>query len=339
MDPLEGLVDTIAVESSKTKEEIFKLIRQKQDELSGLVSKEGAAYIVGRELGVSLIKETRPLHKIANVTPGIFSVDVKGRVLNIMDPREFDKNGRQGKVQNIVIGDDSGSIRLTLWNQELDLVKRLGIKDGVVLEVRGGYTKQDFQGNPELRIGKGLLKIGTEDGLSNASAIGSKPVSTRSLAHSVLRRRGIEGLKEGDVAEIRAMLIQLFQRRPFYEICPTCGKRVSEQSGSWECKEHGKVEPAYSMVISGFIDDGESNMRAVFFRDAAEKVMGKTVDHLKALFDEKKSPEALFDGLEAVGNEFIFRGRVSKNSLTNNMELTVNEIEPIDPRKETEALL
>lgn len=34
--------------------------------------------------------------------------------------REFQKFGKQGKVCNVVIKDDSGTVQLTLWNEDVD---------------------------------------------------------------------------------------------------------------------------------------------------------------------------------------------------------------------------
>ena len=67
MPSLEKIILKISEGSKTAPEEIKKLIEEKQDELSGLVSPEGAAYIVGRELGVSLLKETKRELKVKNL--------------------------------------------------------------------------------------------------------------------------------------------------------------------------------------------------------------------------------------------------------------------------------
>jgi len=360
MDVLEGLVDTIASESGKPKDIVYGMIREKQDELSGLVSKEGAAYIVGRELGVSLIKETRTLLKASNLAPGLFSVDFLGRVMSIFEPRTFTREGRQGKVQNILLGDETGSIRMSLWNNETDMVQRLGLQQGMAVEVRGGYTKQDNMGNAELRLGRGLIKVaegkelltaeqitsGFERGGAVATDAAQSPARTApysgysgSSGSRQSGRKGIAELSEGDVAEIRGMLVQLFVRTPFYEVCPTCGSRVSQLEGKWTCKDHGPVEPAYQLVVSGFIDDGDANIRAVFFREAAEKAMGRSADEVKRIVDEAKAVEAAFANVDSVGKELLFRGRVTRSAFSGSLEFVVGDIDDIDPKKEADAIL
>jgi len=342
MDVLEGLVDTIASESGKPKDTIYKLIRDKQDELSGLVSKEGAAYIVGRELGVSLIKETRTLLKAGSLLPGLFSVDLIARVVSVSEPHTFTKDGKQGKVQNIVLGDETGSVRMSLWNNETDLVQRLSLQQGAAVEIRGGYTKQDNMGNAELRIGRGLIKVAEGKGIPAASAATEQPQRASTMQRPLTGCRGrkaISELSEGEVAEIRGTLVQLFQRTPFYEVCSSCGARVSQQEGKWTCKEHGAVEPAYQLVVSGYIDDGETNIRAVFFREAAEKAMGRSADDVKRIVDEAKAVEAAFANVDTVGKEMLFRGRVNRSAFSGELEFVVGDMDDVDAVKEADAVL
>ena len=78
----EELVKEISGKSEKGEDEVKKLIRDKQVELSGLVSEEGAAYIVGRELGVEMIRDTRRELKIKNILPDMRSVSIIAKVVN-----------------------------------------------------------------------------------------------------------------------------------------------------------------------------------------------------------------------------------------------------------------
>ena len=48
---MNDLIEKISKESGKSVKSVTDLIDEKKEELSGLVSEEGAAYIVGRELG------------------------------------------------------------------------------------------------------------------------------------------------------------------------------------------------------------------------------------------------------------------------------------------------
>src|SRR3989338_2964778 len=110
------ILEKIEKDGKISRQQAEKLIGEKQTELSGLVSREGAAYIVGRELGLNLLKEgTRDL-KIKNLVAGLRSANISGKIARIFEPREFDKNGKKGRLLSMIIGDETGTTRLTLWN-------------------------------------------------------------------------------------------------------------------------------------------------------------------------------------------------------------------------------
>lgn len=329
--PLENIIEKISAASGKTSEEVKKLVEEKQDELSGLVSQEGAAYMVGRELGVSLLKESKRQLKVKNLVSGLRSVDVLVRVSRVFDPREFQgKNGKPGKVMSMILGDETGTVRMPLWNEEIDKFKE--IQEGDVLQISSAYVKMDNQGNPELRLGRGeARKVQEEVDL---------PAPKKLEEISSAKRKDISELKEGDYGEVRACLVQVFRRKkPFYEVCPECGVRMSEKDGKWECREHGQKEPDYQMVLSGVLDDGTGNIRCVFFREIAEKVFGKTVKELRDMAQKEMDATVIYDKFPSLGKEFIFRGRVKKNDLAERPELVVNEVEEVDLKKEAEELL
>ena len=52
MGELEELIHTVSEKTGLGEDEIKKKVKEKQRELSGLVSETGAAYIVANELGV-----------------------------------------------------------------------------------------------------------------------------------------------------------------------------------------------------------------------------------------------------------------------------------------------
>ena len=51
-----------------------------------------------------------------------------------------EKNGKKGKVVNLMLADETGQIRLSLWNEQVKLVEESQIKEGVVIEITNGYT-------------------------------------------------------------------------------------------------------------------------------------------------------------------------------------------------------
>ena len=330
MFSLKEIIKEISRGSELSEDEVSKRVEEKQVELSGLVSPEGAAYIIGKELGVNLLKESAKRQlKISNVLPGMRSVDVTGKVVNISEKRDFEKNGKKGSVVNLLLGDDTGSVRLPLWNNEIDVLEKLGVKEGDVVKITGGYVKENRLGNNELGLGR-TGKIEKTDVEITVKEVEEK------ADFKAPKRSDISDLKEGEYAEVKASLVQVFRKSPFFEVCPTCESSLEKEGDVLKCKDHGKVEPKQNLVLSGVIDDGSGNIRVVFFRDLAEKVFGRNVDDLKKTGHEE--PLKVYDDLN-LGEDLIIRGRVKKNQFTERLELVANEVERFDPKKESENIM
>ena len=92
--------------------------------------------------------------KISELTTGQGKVDVEAEVKSVEEPRSFNKFGRELKVANALIFDDSGEIKLTLWNQEIEKVQA-----GSKIKITNGFVNE-FQGEKQLTAGKfGKLEV------------------------------------------------------------------------------------------------------------------------------------------------------------------------------------
>lgn len=76
------------------------------------------------------------------------NVEVIASVIEKSEPRTFDKQGNTGRVCKAIIKDDSGSITLTLWNDEID---KISIGDKI--KITNGYVGE-WQGELQLSAGK-----------------------------------------------------------------------------------------------------------------------------------------------------------------------------------------
>ena len=309
----EDIVKKIMKKTNLNDEEVDKKILEKQQELSNLVSKEGAAYIIAKELGLDVFSKIKRRLEIKNVVPKLRNLNITARIVKVFETREFKKKNKTGKVANIVLGDSSGTIRLSLWDQQTEIAEKL--KAGTAVELFGAYTKDNGIGGVEIRLGnKGGIKILEDSDL---------PVLEEIKQREVIENNIID-LKEGSMGEIRAAVVQLFETNVFYEICPECGTRITKESDKFKCKEHGKVEPKYMMILSGVIDDGTGNIRAVFFRDNALKLIGKDIEEALNIRD------SFFENIDVLGKEFMMFGRVRRNKLFNRLEFVANNIREID---------
>ncbi|RLG89631.1 MAG: DNA-binding protein [Candidatus Hecatellales archaeon] len=94
--------------------------------------------------------------KISDLAVGMRSVNVKGKIVEISEPREvFSRfTNRLNRVATAVIEDESGRINLSLWNEQIEKVK---VNDTV--QISNGYVTE-FRGIKHLNIGRyGTLEI------------------------------------------------------------------------------------------------------------------------------------------------------------------------------------
>jgi len=79
-------------------------------------------------------------------------------VITKEEPRQFEKYGKQLKVCNARIKDDTGELKLTLWNDEIDQVSK-----GDKISIIDGWVKE-FNGELQISAGKNgkLAKAGAE---------------------------------------------------------------------------------------------------------------------------------------------------------------------------------
>lgn len=87
--------------------------------------------------------------KIAELRPGMRRVDITAKVLDLSAPRDVTtRTGEQSRVATATVTDDSGSVKLTLWNEQIDQV---AADNNVVIE--NGYVTS-FRGETQLNVGR-----------------------------------------------------------------------------------------------------------------------------------------------------------------------------------------
>jgi len=93
--------------------------------------------------------------KISELRDGMRSVNLVAKVVGLSEPREV--RSRYGGVNRVVtatIEDDSGTIRMALWNEQIEQVN---VDD--TIKVENGYVKS-FRGEIQLNVGRyGKLSV------------------------------------------------------------------------------------------------------------------------------------------------------------------------------------
>lgn len=103
--------------------------------------------------------------QVKELQPKQGKVEIELEVTEKGDIREFNKFGNTGRVCNAVAKDETGTIKLTLWNEQIDQVK-VGDK----IKISNGYVNE-FQDEKQLTTGK----FGTLEILSSSDAAPEAP--------------------------------------------------------------------------------------------------------------------------------------------------------------------
>ncbi len=106
--------------------------------------------------------------QILNLKADMRNIDVRFRVITKGEIREIiSGDGRELRLSEVEVGDETGRIYLTLWDQSIDL-----INDGDIGEVRNGFIKV-IRSELRLNVGKygELVKIEDDEEFSEIEKI------------------------------------------------------------------------------------------------------------------------------------------------------------------------
>ncbi|MFB6147952.1 MAG: replication factor A, partial [Candidatus Nanohaloarchaea archaeon] len=120
------VVEKVLDETELDEDGLEEKVEEKMEEFSGLVSEEGALHLVAKEHGVQLAEAGDSDLEIDNIVPEMRNVNLKARITNILEANTFNRDdGSEGKVQNIVLADGTGSIRVTLWDDQTEIAEKV----------------------------------------------------------------------------------------------------------------------------------------------------------------------------------------------------------------------
>jgi ssDNA-binding replication factor A large subunit len=296
MGNYEQLVTKISECAKLNSDEIERRIEAKRAKLSGLVSKEGAAQIVAAELGINFDKERM---KISELVQGMKRANVVGKIIMLSPIREYNKNGRQGKVAGFSLADESSNIRVVLWDtNHISLIESGKIKEGDIVEISNANIR-----NGELHLN------------SFSDIKQSKEQMNVVVTKKMFNSKKLSEIKAGEGLKTRAFIVQVFDPH-YFEVCPECRKKVNEG----ECSVHGNVNPQKRAIMNVVLDDGNETIRAV--------VVGENINLLGLNDEEIFSLEKFAESKgKLLGEEKIFSGNVRQNQMFGNLEFSIEKVE------------
>lgn len=326
----EQVVEKVLDGTDLDEEELEEKVEEKMEEFSGLVSEEGAIHLIAKEHGVELAEAGDSDLEIDNIVPEMRNVNLKARVTNIGEVNTFDRDdGDEGRVQNIVLADGTGTIRVTLWDEQTKISEK--VEEGDAIEIQNAYTVEDDRGNAELRLGdESQVKMTDDDEVPEVDSSGG----SGSMETEEADIRDVKS--EGASYRVKGMLMNVYTSNPFYNRCPECGNSIREDDdGTIACPDHGEVEPDKALAVSVVLDDGTGNIRVVFFRELARELLdiGEEVE-------KEGDVEAVEDAAEdVIGRELEIEGRARYNDYFGRLELIANGMDEVDVEQEIENLV
>ncbi|MDI6654385.1 MAG: DUF2240 family protein [Candidatus Hydrothermarchaeota archaeon] len=243
--------------------------------------------------------------KISELSDGMSSVDVLCKIVRIYEVREFEREDKtKGKVVNLIAADETGRARLVLWGEDVGFVEKGQIKEGDIIKVRKGYVKVRFE-EPEINVGKyGKVILNPGEG----------EIKEIPELRAEIPRKDLKDLKDGEKAEIRGALVEVYDNITTFD------------------RKNGK-----GVVVNAVIDDGTASMRAAFYDKMAEVLMNIPMDRML----EGNAGELISQRrMEILGREVVATVSVKHSDFSGKNELVVQDIElNPDPKEEARSLL
>jgi len=152
----------LADRSDLDRKQVLAMIQKKKSEVPNFLTDETAARLTASELGVKTAnKPHRFKIQIKDIFSGLNDVTVSGKVVSVYPPKTFKrKDWTEGKLASIIVTDQTGRLRVVLWDNKVDWVEQGRIQKDQTLRISHGYVRQGLDGKPEIHLGdKGRIKI------------------------------------------------------------------------------------------------------------------------------------------------------------------------------------
>ncbi len=185
-----------------SKEQLEKAIAEKKREYGELADSESALKLLADENSSESGKqagESASLKSFSQASVGRM-VSFNARIVRVLPPREFDKNGRRGRVANVSLIDaEKNNANLVLWDDLTDLVSSGSLRKNACVRVENAFVKSISP---------------LEFHARNATLVKQIPDSGQPQTQS-LSIREATALPEGSVVDVAARVAGLREPREF----------------------------------------------------------------------------------------------------------------------------
>ncbi len=220
--------------------------------------------------------------KIFDIDEDDMNIKVVARILEIEDTREFERqDGTKGLVRNMTIGDDSGFIPVTLWDDKTNLP--YDINEAIKIQnPRVNYN--DLSNRVELSIGNSTNIL-----QPSYNELTSLP-DIEELQNILYTSKDIASLElEDRSVKIKGTFSDPFIERILMPKCPVCNRTLEDEDEE-ECPHCGNYidKPKYLLMLPGKITDDTGEIQVTFFNELVEQLLDMKHDDIVALYEESE---------------------------------------------------
>ncbi|MBD3342722.1 MAG: DUF2240 family protein [Candidatus Lokiarchaeota archaeon] len=153
-------IEKIIEKTGLSKKEIENMVEEKKQELKGLISEEGALFIIAKELGVDVKENNEKILtdidiKVSDIKPNMKNITLIGRIKEIYRINKFKRNdGSEGLVGSFLLHDETGDIRVVLWDEQTNILNENNFQINELVKILNGYAKEGKRGGLEMHIGR-----------------------------------------------------------------------------------------------------------------------------------------------------------------------------------------
>ena len=222
-----------------------------------------------------------------------------GRIIEINEVRDFDRDtGDTGHVRNIEIADDTGTIRVALWDN--DALQEREIGDGIKLQNPRLALNMDNRLEANVSRATTILEP-SESELENLPSIDD-------LMAEIYTPKSIESLYEDDTNVcVTGTIKEVSADRVLLKRCPNCNSNVEEGMDEYICDNCGYTfdEPKFRLMVPTRIEDDTGDIQVTFFDNLAEELIGMKKEEIISLIEDGYGIQDKLEDLNGLTVEII----------------------------------
>lgn len=263
--------DAYKVENARTKLGIYSMDLNigKTSRMIKLTDEE-ATFLPTLESLIEMIYDTK---EIVDLDEEDINIRVVGRIIEVYDIREFERDeNNKGSVRNIEIADNSGSITVTLWDSNANIIFEIG--EPIKFENPRVVYREDHL---ELSVGNNTIISSP-----NEKELGFLP-SFEEIKEIVYKVKTIEALEDNDTnVHIKGVFKDVVANRILLSKCPHCNNNIEDTGDDLVCDFCGNEvdTPKYVLMIPGRLEDDTGEIPITFFGNLAEELIEMNMDEI-----------------------------------------------------------